>query len=82
MRKDYIDILVRSGWSAAKIKSIVRTQKPWTVRKIAMERQLPRVAPWRCPVHGCLLVIEECIDCKIDRSRKMDKVAKTFKDNP
>ena len=82
MAVDYIEMLLRNGTSPSKVKRLVQKYKPWTIKKIAMDRPLPKVEPWRCPIHGCMLEIEECLECRIDQHRKNDRVSKTFRENP
>ena len=80
-REDPVAILIANGVSTAKAKEIASKTEAWKIRKRVLERQLPRVKPWRCPVHGCLLEIKECLHCKIDTYRRIERLGRELRGN-
>ena len=77
MRENPLRLLVEDGVSEKKARSIVATKPGWQIRKNVFEHSMKRVPKWRCPVHGCLLEVPSCLDCKIEAHRKLTRLAKT-----
>lgn len=69
-----VRLLMEDGISEKKALKLVATKNAWVLRKHVLERPLARVPEWRCPVHGCLLEISYCVECRIDSKRKLDRL--------
>ena len=76
---DPLQLLLGEGMSEARAKEIIRTTNKWQIRKHVLERPAHRVEPWRCPVHGCLIEISYCLDCRIDQHRKLKRMGKMLR---
>ena len=76
---DTVKLLVANGYTKKKAQEIARHDDAWKIRKRILENPVARVPVWRCPVHGCLLEVAECVECKIARYQKVERIAKVFK---
>ena len=75
MRKVPVRLLVDEGFTEKEARRIIAARPGWQIRKNVLEHSMRRVAKWRCPVHGCLLEVAECLDCKIDARRKIKRLS-------
>ena len=73
---DPLQLLMGEGYSEARAKEVIKTTNKWQIRKHVLERPAHRVDPWRCPVHGCLLEVSFCLECRIDAYRKLNRLGK------
>jgi hypothetical protein len=76
MSADPVQLLMEEGLSEKKARRIAAKKNAWQIRKNVLEHPRKKVPKWRCPVHGTLLDINICVECRADADRKMELLRK------